>query len=546
PNPHKQDSKTFPSAVHPNTYWIPKDNPYIGVTSHRGSPIADPKKIRTELYVSGMRNPWRFSLDAPTGRFFVGHVGLNLQEMVDIFSTGGADYGWSAMEGTVVGPHPDRTGPGAVITPPDYSYGHGLRAEFTGNCIIGGVVYRGTNYAELLGAYVFGDYNARKIWAIRESSLGKGDWKPQTLVTNTANAAFGTDPRNGDILIGEFTQANDTNNTIKRIVRAGTTGEPPPDKLSQTGAFKDVAKMTPVDALVAYTPNITFWSDYAVKSRWFMLPDATSTVGFDPTGNWTFPVGTVWMKHFDMEMRRGDPTSKRRLETRFLVKTASGVYGLTYKWNSAQTDAELVKEGGEDEVLNITVNGVAKKQTWHYPSQSECLVCHTTQTGGPLAFNTWQLNRDVDNHGTRENLLTAMSKAGYFSGPIPDPHTLKAFAAADDESQPLEWRVRSYLAANCVQCHQPGASSGQAEWDARPWVSTQDAHLVNGLLHKTGTDPANRFAAPQDATHSIVLSRLQATGVERMPPLATSEFDPSAIKLMNDWIKQLPKSSAAK
>ncbi len=548
PSPHHQDSTTFPSAVGKGSYSIPKDNPYVGVTTHRGMPV-DTAKLRSEFYVSGLRNPWRFSIDSTTGRIFIGNVGLDTEEMVDIVDEGGPgkggeDFGWPAIEGTIPGPHPDRTAPGAVLSLPGYFYNHSFRSNdpFTGNCLIGGEVYNGTKFPELLGAYIFGDYSLGKVWAIRESSVGKGDWKPQLLGTGIHNACFGTDPRNGDILIGEFTSQDDDDNIIQRLERAGTTGTPPPKLLSQTGAFTSVAKLTPSPALVPYQPNVTFWSDYALKSRWFSIPDITKKIGFNATGNWTFPTGTVWVKHFDMEMRRGDPSSRRRLETRFLVKTPGSVYGITYKWNAAQTDATLVSEAGEDETLNIEVDGKPQKQVWHYPSQTECMVCHTQVAGQALGFNTFQLN---GNGGGAENQLVALQHAGYFSGNIPDTKTLPAYAAADDDSQPLEWRVRSYLAANCVQCHQPGGVA-QGHWDARASTPTDQAGLIDGMLAYDRGDKQARWAIPEDPTHSMVLKRIEGNGAPRMPPLASNALDPHAIKLLTDWINSLPPEKAAK
>ncbi len=496
-----------------------------------------------------MRNPWRFSIESDTCRIFVGNEGLDTEEMIDVFDEGGPgkggdDFGWPAIEGTIPGPHPDRTAPGAKFTMPAYFYNHAFRSAssaFTGNCLIGGEVYRGTRFTDLLGAYIFGDYSVGRIWAMRESAVGKGDWTPELLAQNIHNAAFGTDPRNGDILIGEFTSEGDDQNVIQRLERAGTKGVQPPKILSQTGAFTDLKALTPSPALVAYKPNVTFWSDNAIKDRWFTIPDASQKITFNGSGNWTFPTGTVWVKHFEMEMKRGDPTTRRRLETRFIVKTAGGAYGLTYKWNADQTDAELVPDAGMDETLDINVDGKMTKQVWHYPSQTECMVCHTSVAGTALGFNTYQLN---GNGGGSENQLAALKRAGYFSGDVPEPKTLPAYAPASDQSASLEWRVRSYLGANCVQCHQPGGIA-QGHWDARASTPLDKAELINGILANNHGDTQARWAVPDDPAHSMVLKRIAADGTPRMPPLATNVLDQTDIKLITDWIKSLAPQKAA-
>ncbi len=70
PNPHQQNSTTFPSAVHAGTYRVPADNPFIGYTSWHNLAI-DPLTVRTEIWATGLRNPFRWSFDKPTGRLFL-------------------------------------------------------------------------------------------------------------------------------------------------------------------------------------------------------------------------------------------------------------------------------------------------------------------------------------------------------------------------------------------------------------------------------------------------------------------------------------------
>jgi glucose/arabinose dehydrogenase len=545
PNPHSQASTQFPSAVdkeadgHAN-YKVPADNPFIGITSYMGQSV-DPAKVRTEIYAHGFRNPWRFSVDSTTGRLFVADVGEDTFEEINVVTKGG-DYGWPYREALANGPRAATAPPDAKFVEPIFYYRHGAG----NNSITGGFVYRGTRLPELNGCYIFGDYGGRHIWALREK---EGKWTETTLLSSNAPTpvAIGPDPRNGDILICDIGPGAgqvrpplpNANGRVLRIVRAGVQGPSPPDKLSLVGAFKDLKSLAPVDGLNPYEPNVTFWSDYAVKSRWFMIPNAGDTIGFDATGNWRFPSGMVWVKHFDMEMTRGDPATRRRLETRFLVKTSDNVYGITYKWRSDYSDADLVPEAGQDEVLTINDHGTVKQQVWHYPAQSECMTCHTQVGGLALAFNTWQLNGV--GRGT-QNQIDMLAHAGYFSseGKIPDVKTLGAYAKADDPGASLEWRVRSYLGANCVQCHQPGGAT-QGAWDARPFTALDAAGIVNGLLTNNRGDPLARVIAPGDAGHSMIERRLEAKDAPRMPPLASNELDLKAQKLMKDYIASLKK-----
>ena len=561
PNPH--DESATPSVSPDNSittgsYRIPPDNPFvalagngIGTASYNGYTF-NKNAIRTEIYSVGYRNPWRMSFDPLTGRLFVADVGQDHHEEVNLV-TNGFNAGWSWREG--IHPHTPAVGPsnpptGFLGANPIYCYDHqngvepdsGNDAVITGTSITGGVVYRGDRLPELFGKYLFCDYNTGSIAALTEQP--NGTWTGVRLATDSNISGWGYDPRNDDALLCDLTAGQ-----VKRLVRSGTTGAAPPGLLSATGAFSNLATLTPAAGLVAYAPNVNFWSDHAVKSRWFAIKNLTNTVGFSADGNWTLPTGMVWVKHFDIDLERNNPATRRRVETRFLVKTASDVYGLSYRWNNiqsgTQTDATLVAEDGANQVLTLTGASAPATQTWRFPSRTECRICHTAVGGFALSFNTRQLNRDHPFGAQTLNQIAALrdaqtsggAPASFFTaGTAPAvTNTLPAFAAGTDASASLEWRVRSYLAVNCVQCHQPGGAS-VGNWDARATTPTDLAGLIGGLLVNDGGDPANRWCVAGDTAHSMILKRLAGTGVQRMPPLGTNERDLAAETLLTNWI----------
>ena len=304
-----------------------------------------------------------------------------------------------------------------------------------------------------------------------------------------------------------------------------------PATLSATGAFSNLATLTTYPGIVPYAPKVTFWSDYAIKSRWFSIKNLQDTVVFSVDGHWTLPTGMIWIKHFDFQTTRGDASTRRKLETRFLVKTAADVYGLSYKWREDQTDADLVGENGMTELIPSS----SPAQTWRFLSRTECRSCHTPVAGFSLSFNTRQMNRTGTFGGQTQNQISALSSAGYFSAPVTGINSLPTFATANDATASLEWRVRSYLATNCVQCHQPGGAC-TAYWDARATTRTDLANLIAGRLVDNAGDAANRWCIPGDTAHSMVLKRIRGDGVGRMPPLATAERDLAAEALITEWI----------
>ncbi len=538
PKPSANTTTIFTNGSGLAYYSIPPNNPFVNATTFLGSAI-NTNTLRAEIFATGFRHIWRFSIDSQTGDIWAGEVGQDRYEEINIVTNGG-NYGWAYHEGVIptITSYPGQGAtllqnppPSYVHAPPLYTYVHtgvaGGDPQYKGNSVTGGVVYRGNKIPELNGAYIFGDWVSTHIWAL---------WRTNSTVSVQriggvgAAAAFGHDPGNGDVLIANYAQ-----NRIERLIRVESGNSNFPQKLSDTGAFADLTDLAPNPGIVNYEPIVSFWSDHAIKKRWFGISGLSETVMHATDGNWTLPAGMVWVKHFDMEMTRGNPATKQRIETRFVVKTTNSIYGVSYAWNAAGTEAYLVPDGGTNFNLTIT-NGITTiTQQWGIPSRSECLACHTTVGGHALSFNTRQLNQTATMNGLTGNQLTSLSAAGYFSNPVTAPQTLPAFAKADDATVSLEHRARSYFAVNCVQCHQAGGAS-PGTWDARAWLSLDQTALINGTPNNNGGNPANKLIIPGDTAHSVVLQRIRANGFSRMPPLATSVIDDAATNLLHAWI----------
>jgi glucose/arabinose dehydrogenase len=134
-------------------YRIPPDNPFAG------RPDARP-----EVWAYGVRNPWRFSFDSATGDLWLGDVGQNATEEVDLVRRG-QNYGWPQLEGSRCTPARGQAcnPAGTVLPVTEYP-------TASPNCsVTGGFVYRAGRIASLQGAYVYGDYCSGKVWALRHN-----------------------------------------------------------------------------------------------------------------------------------------------------------------------------------------------------------------------------------------------------------------------------------------------------------------------------------------------------------------------------------------
>ena len=509
-------------------YRIPPDNPYVGATQFLGAPV-DPSEVRTELWSVGFREPFRLSFDSATGELYVGEVGAEARESVHVTSPG-ANHGWPYREGDTQGilfdtvPQDFLYNPLHRYVPPVFSYPHTV-----GHCVIGGVIYRGSRFPDLYGAYLISDYSYGWMGTVRPNAQGVRELKGLSLYLPGVTD-FAEDPLTGDIWISEIDQSR-----LWRLEYSGVfTGEPLPATLADTGAFTDLTQLTPAPGIIPYEVNHAFWSDDAHKRRWLSVPALTNQVGFHPTEGWTSPAGTVWIKHFDLELTPGVPESSRRIETRFLVRQPDGVYGLSYRWDSA-TNATLVPEDGVEENITRVVNGVSVVQRWRYPSRSECLACHNRRSGLALSFNTAQLNREVEWDGVRTHQIAALVRSGYLTNAPASFHATPKYAARDDADASLEWRARSYLSANCSFCHQPGGA-GLGRFDARFMTPTDLAGLLGGALINDRGDPANRVLQPGDLAHSVILQRIAVRGPDQMPPLASHLEDIHGTDLLESWV----------
>ena len=310
--------------------------------------------------------------------------------------------------------------------------------------------------------------------------------------------------------------------------------------LSQTGVFGNTAKRIPSTGLIPYELVVAFWSDGADKSRWIALP--SGNIAFSATGEWRFPPGTVFVKSFDLPTDAAHPSTKRRLETRLLVcDSAGGVYGAVYKWRADGSDADLLAGSQTENIPIRSANGEVLEQSWYFPSRQDCLTCHTANAGGVLGVKTRQLNRSFTYpSGVSDNELRTWNHLGLFAPRFKDKdlRTFATLAPADDTSRTLEDRARSYLDANCAQCHRPGGTV--ANFDARYDTPLTSQALIDGpVLIDQGIDHP-RVISPHDIWRSIAYMRANTLGDIRMPPLARETIDQKGMQLLKEWINSMP------
>jgi uncharacterized repeat protein (TIGR03806 family) len=511
-------------------YRVPADNPFTKLPG-----------ARPEIWAYGFRNPWKMSFDRLGGDLWVGDVGWELWELVDRVERGG-NYGWSIVEGRQP-VHPEgRRGPTPIL-PPTVEHPHSEAASITG-----GYVYRGSRLPGLVGVYVYGDYQSGKVWGLRHDGQ-KVSWQGALAETPLELVAFGED-NSGEIYLLDYERTRQLHRLVPNptATRAGGNF---PRALSQTGLFASTKDHAPAPGVVPYSISAPFWSDHAQADRLLAMP-STSRVEIGEKGEWRLPEGSVLARTVSMEMERGNPASRRRLETQILHLEAESWRPYTYVWNDEQTDATLPVADGESRTLNVIdrdAPGGRRTQSYRVHGRAECVLCHnpwvekkTTifgrQSASPLALTTGQLNRDV----ATGSQLREFERMGLLARPLAaSPESLPKTANPYDETADLNRRARAYLQVNCAHCHQfnaGGAATILLSDDLPP--DQMKAIGVRPTQGMFGISDA-RVIRPGDPEGSVLLYRVAKLGGGRMPRVGSGVVDVQGVTMLGDWIARMPR-----
>jgi putative heme-binding domain-containing protein len=527
-------------AEGPNAYSIPRDNPFLRTPG-----------ARPEVWAFGLRNPFRMSF-APDGALWVGDVGFEQWEMIYRVKAGG-NYGWSITEGPNSRVRTDiQQGPGPIL-PPMIAHPHSEAASITG-----GRFYRGKKLPALRGAYVYGDWETGKFWALRHD--GDRLVSDEELCDTTLQPVSFVEGRDGELVILNYPGGL----YVLKTNSAPAANKLFPRRLGETGVFSDLRNLTPASGVAGYRPAAEMWSDHATAVRHVAVPGEgriTTADGRQTIAGrmWDYPSNTVFTRTLSLERERGRTETSRRIETQLLHFDGQAFNGYTFRWNEAQTDAELVPAAGTNEVfvmLDAGAPGGRREIPWRYPGRTECLRCHQCWAGDTLSFNWLQLGRrgNDNEHPSNEaeksalrsvTELDRLAALGVLRVKDPprkrDEHHL---ADPYDATQPVADRARSWLHVNCAGCHRfNGGGVVPAHFNLdKPLAECR----VLGEKPTRGNFElsAARVIAPGEPFQSVLYYRINTEGSGHMPLIGSRMADETGIALVRDWIRSLAPATA--
>lgn len=327
-----------------------------------------------------------------------------------------------------------------------------------------------------------------------------------------------------------------------------------PERLSAWGVVQKAGdRLMFGERVTAYDINTPLFSDYALKLRTVWMPAGTSAEYAD-RDTYTMPAGTIISKTFFYPLNDGvaratsgwdgdvsglDLTRTRVIETRLLVRQASGWDALPYIWRGDDAWLSLT---GDLQTFKLQTGAGTVPLDYIVPTRNDCATCHATGRTRKLetiGIKTRHLNRGY--HGAPINQLEDWAQRGLLVG-LPESSTRARNADWHHGNEPVQHRARSYLDANCGHCHNPGSATDTSGL----WLDYGDHPPRRTGLCKPpiaagrGTGGRAWSIAPGDPDASILTFRMATTDPGmRMPELGRTLAHTEAVAAVSAWVASL-------
>lgn len=317
----------------------------------------------------------------------------------------------------------------------------------------------------------------------------------------------------------------------------------------------DMKNQIPALNVLPYKPASSLFSDYAHKKRFVWMPPGVSATYNTDSTVLELPVGAVLIKTFYYDnVQNVTPVGATRIvETRLMIRKATGWIFANYVWNAAQTEAYYDLAGSFTPITFIDENNVERSVNYRIPSDAQCIVCHKkrevinnvpVETYVPIGIKPQNLNNGAFSSSTARNQLSKWIEQGYLQGNFTYPSIANSTIDYEDTSKPILLRARSYVDINCAHCHQDNRHC-----DYRPmrFAFTETANNPTNMGVCVDTQDMQDFPAalskivtPGNINRSMMYYRLNTTDEAiRMPLHGRTIIHDEGIALIQAWINSL-------
>ncbi|MGV3697429.1 hypothetical protein [Flavobacterium sp.] len=308
--------------------------------------------------------------------------------------------------------------------------------------------------------------------------------------------------------------------------------------------------------VLPYEPASSLFSDYAHKKRFVWMPSGTKATYVSDSKVLELPVGAALIKTFYYDnVQNITPVGGTRIvETRVMIRKATGWIFAEYVWNAEQTEAYLDLNGSFTDISWRDENNVVKSTSYRLPNVVQCMICHkhkdfegTTEvdTYIPIGIKPQNLNFSYTYGTQTKNQLSKWVEQGYLENNFTFPTSVNTVVNYSDNTQPLESRVRSYLDSNCAHCHalnrhcdyrpmrfpfvETGGANGRTNMGV--CVDTEDISFAPALT---------KIIKPGATNRSMLYYRLNTTDEGfRMPLHGRTIIHEEGVAMMEQWINSL-------
>ncbi|UPT69824.1 MAG: hypothetical protein M0D53_11830 [Flavobacterium sp. JAD_PAG50586_2] len=331
----------------------------------------------------------------------------------------------------------------------------------------------------------------------------------------------------------------------------------PYPKLSDYKFFEgELKNQIPALNVLPYEPVSSLFSDYAHKKRFVWMPEGTKATYIADGKVLELPVGAALIKtfYYDNVQNVVPVGATRIIETRVMIRKATGWIFAEYVWNDEQTEAYLDMAGSNTEVSWKDENNIIKTADYRIPKDVQCITCHKHQefdgtaeieTYIPIGIKPQNLNFSYSYGAENKNQLKKWTEVGYLENNFSYPTANNTVINYNDNTQPLELRVRSYLDSNCSHCHainrhcyyrpvrfpfsETGGDNGRTNMGV--CVDTEDYSFAPAYL---------KIVKPGSTNRSMLFYRINTTEESfRMPLHGRTLIHEEGVGMMEEWINSL-------